>query len=76
MNDINVNMIAFIIGVIVVFGILAGAEVSLSTKERELFAASLDKAMEKGIDPIAVKCAYDNTKPELCTTYVMRNKAP
>lgn len=74
LENFNVNYITGVVGIIVMFAIAINGAVTYNMKQNELFAANLDKAMEKGIDPIAVKCAYDNAKPELCTTYVMRMK--
>jgi hypothetical protein len=40
----------------------------------ETFAKNMETAMSKGVDPIAVKCAYDEAKSEVCITYVLTHK--
>lgn len=74
MKDIDMNFSIGMLTIITACGIMVGSVTTYSMKQDELFAANLDKAMEKGVDPIAVKCAYGSGKIELCTTYVMRMK--
>ena len=74
MKDLDLTIVTMTIGFIISVGMMLGSVTSYKLKESELFAANLEKAMEKGVDPIAVKCAYGSGKIELCTTYVMRMK--
>lgn len=74
MKDIDMNFSIGMLTIIIACGMMVGSVTAYSMKQDELFAANLDRAMEKGVDPIAVKCAYGSGKIELCTTYVMRMK--
>ena len=37
-------------------------------------AKNIDSAIAKGIDPIAVKCAYEQISSPTCITYALRGK--
>lgn len=37
-------------------------------------AKNIDNAIAKGIDPLAVKCAYDKYTSPTCITYALRGK--
>ena len=74
MKDLDINFSIGMLTIIIACGMMVASVTTYSMKQDELFAANLDRAMEKGVDPIAVKCAYGNSKIELCTTYVMRMK--
>lgn len=37
-------------------------------------AKNIENAISKGIDPIAVKCAYEQSSSPTCITYALRGK--
>jgi len=37
--------------------------------EKELMSKNIERAIEKGIDPIAVRCSYANADDKVCLAY-------
>lgn len=74
MKDLDLNIVAFIIGTICIIGIITGAMHNYNVKQDELFARNMETAIGKGVDPIAVRCAYYNTAKDMCIAYIMSHK--
>lgn len=37
--------------------------------DRQLMAENINRAVEKGVDPISVRCAYANSQDLICVTF-------
>ena len=42
--------------------------------ERKLMAANIENAIAKGVDPLAVKCAYETQPTATCVSYALNVK--
>lgn len=45
-----------------------------SMNDRNNMAKNIESAIQKGIDPISVKCAYETNSNAVCITYSMGKK--
>ncbi len=72
--QINVELSLFIVAAFTTVALLISAMTSSLARRDELFAKNIETAISKGVDPIAVKCAHDYAKTEICITYVMSRK--
>jgi len=45
-----------------------------NTNDRNNMAKNMDTAIQKGIDPISVKCAYATQADNLCMVYALKVK--
>lgn len=62
--------------VCVTITILAGicSTVIYNVNDRNNMAKNIDAAINKGIDPLSVKCAYDSGSSSTCITYAATAK--
>jgi hypothetical protein len=74
MKNLDFNILAFVIGFIAITAIVTAAVYNHSVKQDELFARNMETAIGKGVDPIAVKCSYDNARTDMCITYILKNR--
>lgn len=49
---------------------VAGATI-YQINERNNFAKNMESAIMKGVDPLSVKCSYEQTPTATCITYSM-----
>lgn len=61
----------FITCVMVALLSLMGAMTYNSYSETQSIQKNIDSAIAKGIDPLAVKCAYAKYADNICVTYAM-----
>jgi hypothetical protein len=45
-----------------------------NTNDRNNMSKNIESAIQKGIDPISVKCAYETTTNTVCIAYSMGKK--
>lgn len=65
MNDNNIFVVSFLIAFISLISAIGYYQVAeLKSVER-----NVQSAIEKGIDPIAVRCAYANDRDVVCVAY-------
>lgn len=74
MKNLDLNLLTGITALVIIFAILVTTYYSRNVKQDELFAKNMEMAIGKGIDPIAIKCAYGEAKNEMCITYIMSHK--
>ena len=66
----NVWIISLLIAVLALIGSIGFYHYSaLNSMER-----NIDSAIAKGIDPLAVRCAYNSSNSSICIAYAMSNK--
>lgn len=68
----NKDNLALIVGgvLVLVSGILCGSFLSYNTTLS--IKSNIESAIVKGIDPIAVRCAYGSSSDIVCITYAAR----
>ena len=59
----------FIISLLIAFVSLIGSVVYYNVNQLKSIESNVQSAIEKGIDPIAVRCAYANERDVVCVAY-------
>lgn len=67
------DIIAFIIAVTISIMTIAFGLTYYNIKRDEAMKSNIESAIVKGIDPIAVKCAYGHSDP-VCVVYAANKK--
>jgi hypothetical protein len=62
----------FVISVLVGVVTLIGSVTFYKYNELQAMKSNIESAIVKGIDPIAVKCAYDSQTSNLCIAYAVK----
>lgn len=67
-----------IFGICITFIILAiiGSYHYYHTQDRQLMAKNITDAIDKGIDPLSVRCAYASEIDAVCVAYAYSSKTP
>lgn len=69
------EVFAFIVGVVLVLMTLILCATYYSYNETLAMKSNIDSALVKGIDPLAVRCAYGKQSDTICVAYaVSHNK--
>jgi hypothetical protein len=63
----------FIISVLIGFMTLVGSSTFYKYSELQAVKSNIESAIVKGIDPVAVRCAYANEKDVVCVAYGVAN---
>lgn len=71
MNENN----TFIISVLIAFVALISSVVYYHVSQLKSIETNVQSAIEKGIDPIAVRCAYANERDVVCVAYASAHPA-
>jgi len=58
---------------IVVCSVVAGVTI-YNINDRNNFAKNMESAIEKGVDPLSVKCSYEQSPTATCITYALGKK--
>ena len=58
---------------ILVGSMIAGATI-YQINERNNFAKNMESAIMKGVDPLSVKCSYEQTPTATCITFSMSKR--
>ena len=64
----------FVISVLVGIVTLIGSVTFYKYSELQAMKSNIESAIVKGIDPIAVKCAYEDRSSNLCIAYATSRK--
>jgi len=72
-NSSNKDSTAIICIVIVIAAGIAAFAMS-SMNDRNNMAKNIDTAIQKGVDPISVKCAYETNPTSTCLAYALGQK--
>jgi hypothetical protein len=70
----SVDTITFTISVLLAVIALIVSVTFYNLKKDEAIQSGIQSAIEKGIDPIAVRCAYSNSQDTLCMVYAASSK--
>jgi len=62
------NILSVIIGIVLVLITAIGCATYYNIKKDESLRSSIESAIVKGIDPMAVRCAYGHSDP-VCMVY-------
>jgi hypothetical protein len=65
----NKELVTFIVCASIVLLAAIGGGVIYNTNDRNNMAKNIEAAINKGIDPLSVKCAYDTNSSTTCTVY-------
>lgn len=71
MND-NVFVISLLIAIVSLIGSITFYKHS----ELQAIKSNIESAIVKGIDPVAVRCAYANEKDVVCAVYATSHPSP
>jgi hypothetical protein len=63
-----IERIVIVIGVVLAFVALVSSVTYYNIKKDELIKSSIDNAIEKGINPMSVRCAFGSTD-SICLVY-------
>lgn len=67
LNTIVICMTLILCSIVVAFTLY-------NLNDRNNMAKNIETAIQKGIDPISVKCAYETSSNAVCITYSMGKK--
>jgi hypothetical protein len=70
---INISTVRYTTAVLIVF-ILSTFLFLHQQQKLDLMSADVQVAIEKGIDPLAVRCAYAEYKDSICLVYAANHK--
>jgi len=63
----------FLISTLIGFMTMIGATTFYKYSELQAIKSNIESAIVKGIDPVAVRCAYANVKDVVCVAYGIAN---
>jgi len=63
----------FLISTLIGFITMIGAMTFYKYNELQAIKSNIESAIVKGIDPVAVRCAYANEKDVVCVAYGIAN---
>jgi hypothetical protein len=70
------NDVVFIISVLLAIITLVSSVTFYKYSELKSVERNIESAIVKGIDPIAVRCAYANEKDVVCVVHAASNNSP
>ncbi len=77
MDRINIEAMTWIVSVTLMIVTLVISVCYYNLKKDELMSKNIDTAVEKGIDPMAVRCSYSARDDIICIAYAASgNSAP
>lgn len=74
---VNLSQINFIVGcitVVISIFIICYTIYDTLTTEKRLMHTNIESAINKGIDPIAVRCSYASPTDNVCLAYAITHK--
>lgn len=71
----NVIMTLIVCATIVALS-LVGSSTYFNLNDRELMAENINKAIEKGVDPMSVRCSYANGQDLICVAFATSSSNP
>lgn len=66
--------IEVLVAIVICFCSMIGSVTYYNVVQQEKFAESLKFAMDRGIDPMAVRCSYDDRNNSVCVAYAASGK--
>jgi hypothetical protein len=73
-NTRNYNLITLCVCVTLVCFAIIGGLSYYSIVDRNLMSQNIDRAIEKGVDPLSVRCSYAQADDIVCVAYASRAK--
>jgi hypothetical protein len=62
------------IGITLIFLAFIGSLTHYNIEERKLMASNIDTAVQKGIDPLSVRCSYAKSDDIVCVTFASNSQ--
>ena len=66
--------IEVLVSIVICFCAMLGSITYYNVIQQEKFAENIKIAMDKGIDPMAVRCSYEKTSDAICIAYAASGK--
>lgn len=66
--------IEVLVSIVICFCAMLGSATYYNVVQQEKFAENIQIAMDKGIDPMAVRCSYEKTNDVICIAYAASGK--
>jgi hypothetical protein len=73
-SKVNKEAITFIVCTTIVISTVIISMFLYNVNDRNNMAKNIETAIQKGIDPISVKCAYQTGTDSICMAYSMGKK--
>jgi hypothetical protein len=70
----NKELVTYIVCVSILIGSAIAGFTVYNLNERNNFAKNMESAISKGVDPLSVKCAYEQLPTATCITYALGKK--
>jgi len=68
------NFITVVVSIMILLCTIIISYAFYNVNDRNNMAKNIESAIQKGIDPLSVKCAYETTANAVCITYSMSKK--
>lgn len=68
------DVITFMVCATIILLALIGAGVTINLNDKINMSKNIESAINKGVDPLSVKCAYDSSSTTTCITYAATAK--
>ena len=65
----NKDLMTYVICATLIMGSMIAGITIYSLNDRNNFAKNMESAIAKGVDPLSVKCAYEQHPTATCITY-------
>lgn len=73
-TNFNIERILIAVTLILALAIVSFTFLYVSSEENKLKSVNIENAIEKGIDPMAVRCAYAKSDDRICLAYAITKK--
>ena len=67
----NKELITYIVCLTILVGSMIAGVTIYNINDRNNFAKNMESAIEKGVDPLSVKCSYEQSPTATCITYAL-----
>lgn len=74
MKDESKQLITFFVCATIIFTSAIFSSLQYNMNERNLMAKNIELAINKGADPVAVRCAYTSSTDTICQQYAMSKR--
>ena len=71
-SKVNKEMITFIVCITIFLIALVASVSAYNLNQQNNMSKNIESALAKGVDPISVKCTYDQYSSPTCITYALR----
>jgi len=74
MNDVSKQLITFFVCATIIFTSAIFSILQYNINERNLVAKNIELAINKGADPVSVRCAHTSSTDTICQQYAMSKR--